>query len=278
MGIDMEKNNLGRFIKMAKTIGIASDVILDLIELKTAIDEESEDFDEDGSEECSGCFKLEENCVCADGNDNDSETITLDDIRSEVYQMSQQMSHVAPLINEGKAEIGDIRKKLDEVKHHVILQIISNTYESFRKKFGQSDMETLKFANQQLQEGMKELKETNKVILVGVDTKIKERTTYVHLTEQKVKDLEKDLKEIRSDRDHLKSQTKQLRRANHELRTSINRLEADNISLRTEREVLKKSGGCYHNRLSMEDESRVEKERQEFMNDLPVNKGEQVDD
>ena len=150
---------------------------------------------------------------------------TIEDVRSEVYQMSQHIQMFIGKATEGKAEIGDIRRRLEEMrlKLDLIQKNVLDTTKELKEQF--TGFDGLVFANQQLQEGMRELKETNKVLTAGVDAKVAERTKYVYLTEDRLKDLDKVVKELKSENDHLKSQTKQLRKSNHELRTERNKLE-----------------------------------------------------
>ena len=202
---------------MAKSSGDFDEYLkrLGAEKLKTELDSRLLEFDSDTEDE----YPDDE-----DSEEEETDT-TLDDVRSEVYQMSQHVQMFTGIATEGKAEIGDIRRRLEEMrlKLDLIQKNVLDTTKELKEQF--TGFDGLVFANQQLQEGMRELKETNKVLTAGVDAKVAERTKYVYLTEDRLKDLDKVVKELKSENDHLKSQTKQLRKSNHELRTERNKLE-----------------------------------------------------
>ena len=202
---------------MAKSSGDFDEYLkrLGAEKLKTELDSRLLEFDSDTEDE----YPDDE-----DSEEEETDT-TLDDVRSEVYQMSQHIQMFIGKATEGKAEIGDIRRRLEEMrlKLDLIQKNVLDTTKELKEQF--TGFDGLVFANQQLQEGMRELKETNKVLTAGVDAKVAERTKYVYLTEDRLKDLDKVVKELKSENDHLKSQTKQLRKSNHELRTERNKLE-----------------------------------------------------
>lgn len=219
MEIDMAKSKLeiGDLDEYLRHLG--AEALKEKLKNKL-VEFESDTYDEDDKERDD------------DEDTEESEDTTLGDIRSEVYQMSQHIQMFTGIATEGKAEIGDIRRRLEEMrlKLDLIQKNVLDTTKELKEQF--TGFDGLVFANQQLQEGMKELKETNKVITAGVDAIVAEvlavltpRTKYVHMTEERLKDSEKAVKELKSDNSHLKSQTKQLRKANHELRTEINQLE-----------------------------------------------------
>ena len=197
---------------MAKSSGDFDEYLkrLGAVKLKTALDSRLLEFDSDTEDEYPD-----------DEHDEEEDSSELRGIQREL----ERLVVLSGSIPETKAEIGDIRRRLEEMrlKLDLIQKNVLDTTKELKEQF--TKFNGLVFANQQLQEGMKELKETNKVITAGVDAKVAERTKYVHLTEDRLKDLDKVVKELKSENRHLNSQTKQLRKANHEIRTERNKIE-----------------------------------------------------
>ncbi len=150
---------------------------------------------------------------------------TIEDVRSEVYQMSQHVQMFTGLATEGKAEIGDIRRRLEEMrlKLDLIQKNILDTTKELKEQF--TGFDGLVSANQQLQEGMRGLKNNGSVFVDEAKRQIKTLTDYNITLKKQIEESDKRFNVFNNERSQDKHQIKQLRKANHELRTERNKLE-----------------------------------------------------
>lgn len=173
--------------------------------------------------------RLMEEAVDNDDRDEEdteeSEDITLGDIRSEVYQMSQHIQMFTGIVTEGKAEIGDTRRRLEEMrlKLDLIQKNVLDITKELKEQF--TGFDGLVFANEQLQGGIKEMKTRENEMISHLKQQAIQRSEHIATLQKQIKDAEQKVNEVSSNWRHYKSQNKQLRRANHELRTAMNKLE-----------------------------------------------------
>lgn len=144
MEIDMAKSNteIGDLDDYLKRLGVER-LKLELHNRMLAF--ESDTYDEDDKER---------------DEDDDLESKNAGSTEKEIVQIREITADLFTVVNEGKAEIGDIRRRSEEMrlKLDLIQKNVLDITKELKEQF--TGFDGLVFANQQLQEGMKEMKKT----------------------------------------------------------------------------------------------------------------------